>query len=141
MKYLYHGTTRENVIKILEAGFIGAEYYHNYTNDLCVFLTDSFQKARMHGNYIFEISLRYDEHIKALKICKANKNKDWRILEKYDFNEFLDEGVSEYFYPNAILLENILAIYSPKKNEIIKNFPIVLFYKTDDYLQITYKER
>lgn len=140
MKYLYHGTTKENVKKILKSGCIANEY-GDYTKDLCVYVTDSLQNARMHGDYIFKIALRYDEHIEALKICKANKNKDWSILQKYEFEDYLDEGVAEYLYPHPIPLENILAIYSPIKNEIIKDFDIVLFYKTDEYLQITYKER
>lgn len=57
---LFHGTSFENYIKILNSKYLGTEYNHNAIG---VNVTDSFNIAFQFGSIIFELDLPFQKNL------------------------------------------------------------------------------
>ena len=124
INYLYHGTDKNGLIKILKGEALGYSYYEGshtdkYTHGL--FLTSDINKARQHGLYILELSLTYDSHVLMLEICKLNKIGDTASIIDLGFDyeadccdaDWLDELQPECFYMGVVKAEHINTVYIP----------------------------
>jgi len=121
LKYLYHGTSNDNYNKLLNSGSLAHEYnYPDLPYEVGLYLTDNFEKARIHGQVILKIEFQYTLHNVLLLVCEYNANDRDGDIDELEVKsgvdccvEYLEASERECFVAGGILISNVIDVYTP----------------------------